>query len=69
MTTGERRPAWDEVQTRQRRARERLDAEHAAANVADPDRPRDVWRVSGRKVETPRPWLAVVPPAVPGDAP
>ncbi len=52
-----RRPAWDEVQERQRRARAKLDAEHAAANAIDPDRPRDVWRKSGQPVEILRPEL------------
>lgn len=53
----ERRPAWDEVQERQRRARERLAAERAAARAAAPDRPTDVWRVSGQPVMTLRPEL------------
>lgn len=53
----DRRPAWDEVQERQRRARAKLDAEHAAANAQDADRPRDRWRKSGQPVEVLRPEL------------
>lgn len=48
-----RRPAWDEVQERQRRARERLDAERDALLAADPVRPANVWRVSGRRIDPP----------------
>lgn len=53
----DRRPAWDEVRERQRRASARLEAEREAAVAAAPDRPTDVWRVSGRPVETLRPHL------------
>lgn len=53
-----RRPAWDEVRERRRRDRARADAEHQAATAANPDRPTDVWRVSGRPVLILRPHLA-----------
>jgi len=56
--TGRRRPAWDEVQERQRRDRARVDAEHQAAAAATPDRPLDTWRKSGKPVQTLRPELS-----------
>lgn len=52
-----RRPAWDEVRWKQQRDRERVDAEHQAAVDAQPERPTNTWRVSGRPVETLRPHL------------
>jgi hypothetical protein len=46
-----RRPAWDEVQERQRRDRARVDAEHQAAVDAAPARPADTWRVCGEQLD------------------
>lgn len=58
MTGGPgRRRAWDEVQEWQRRHQARLDTEREAADAADPGRPTDRWRISGRPVLILRPEL------------